>query len=430
MPSFRRSASDAHLTRRHCLAAALGAAALPSARASAAQPDLTVAAFPLVDEIVRDLISDWKTTRPGVDVKLISRQYDDHHTAMTTALSTSGFLPDVIALEASYMGRFAFGKGLDSLSTPAFGAERYRDDFVPFAFEQARNRDGAIIAMPTDIGPGTLFYRQDLLAKAGLQPDDLTRSWEAYVDAGARIKAATGAYLIGHARIVKDIVLRDGVAPGDGLYFDAHNRPQLTSQRFVRAFELAARVRREGLDAQVETWYNDWAENLKRGRLATEMSGAWMTGQMANWVAPNTAGLWRVAQLPGATFASYGGTYYAIPRRSAPERKALAWSLIQELTLNRRRQLSTFKQQDSFPALLAAQDDAFFDEPVPFLGGQRARRLWRDAARNINVVKLHKQNKFAEEVVSGELDNVLAYGKPIPQALADAQALLVHRANR
>ena len=38
--------------------------------------------------------------------------------------------------------------------------------------------------------------------------------------------------------------------------------------------------------------------------------------------------------------------------------------------------------------------------------------------------------KFADEVVNAELDNVLEYGKPIERALADAQALLVHRANR
>jgi multiple sugar transport system substrate-binding protein len=43
---------------------------------------------------------------------------------------------------------------------------------------------------------------------------------------------------------------------------------------------------------------------------------------------------------------------------------------------------------------------------------------------------LHRQHKFAEEVVNGELDNVLIYGKPIADALADAQALLLHRANR
>lgn len=423
------------LPRRHLLAAAFGGALGGAGHAAHAAPaasdaPLTVAAFPLVDVIAKDVLKGWAQRHPGLRTQVISRQYDDHHTAMTTALSTSGYLPDVIALESSYLGRFSLGTGLENLSAPAFGAERFKDSFVHFAFEGARNRQGQVVAMPTDIGPGSLFYRADLLARAGLNEADLTRSWEAYVDAGIQLKAKTGAYLIGDVRLLKDIVVRAGVPPGEGQYFDSQQRPRVTGPSFVRAFELAQKVRRQGLDARVEVWFNDWAEMLKRGRLATELSGGWMAGQLANWVAPQTAGKWRVAQLPDNTFCAYGGTYYAIPRRSAPERKALAWQLIQELTLDRQRQLEAFQSQDAFPALLAAQEGPFFDAPVPFLGGQKARQLWRDAARRIPVMRMHKQHKFAEEVVNAELDNVLEYGKPIPQALADAQALLVHRANR
>ena len=420
--------TSSSLPRRHLLAAALGGAA-GLGHAKDERP-LTVAAFPLVDVIAKDVLKGWSTRRPEIRTEVISRQYDDHHTAMTTALSTSGHLPDVIALETSYLGRFSLGSGLEDLSAPAFGAERFKDRFVPFAIETARNRDGRLVAMPTDVGPGSLFYRVDLLAQAGLKEDDLTRSWEAYVDAGRQLKAKTGAYLIGDVRLLKDIIVRAGTPPGEGQFFDNQGRAQITSARFVRAFELARQVRQQGLDARVEVWMNDWAEMLKRGRLATEISGGWMAGQMANWVAPGTAGKWRVAQLPENTFCSYGGTYYAIPRRSAPEKKQLAWQLIQELTLDRQRQLEAFKSQDAFPALLDAQQDAFFDQPVPFLGGQHARVLWREAARRIPVVRMHKQHKFADEVINAELDNVLEYGKPIPQALEDAQALLVHRANR
>jgi multiple sugar transport system substrate-binding protein len=425
------SASNS-FTRRHLLATACGGAlqaAAGPALASGGQ-SLTVAAFPLVDVIAKDLLKGWSQRHPEVRAQVISRQYDDHHTAMTTALSTSGHLPDVIALETSYLGRFSLGTGLEDLSAPAFGAERFKDRFVPFAIETARNREGRIVAMPSDIGPGSLFYRADLLAQAGLKEADLTGSWDAYVAAGAQIKARTGAYLIGDVRLLKDIIVRGGTPPGEGQFFDNQQRPQITSARFVRAFELAVKVRKQGLDARVEVWQNDWAEMLKRGRLATEMSGAWMAGQMANWVAPGTAGKWRVAQLPENTYCSYGGTYYAIPRRSAPERKQLAWQLIQELTLDRQRQFDAFKSQDAFPALLAAQEGDFFDQPLPFLGGQKARLLWREAARRIPVVKMHKQHKFADEVINAELDNVLEYGKAIPKALADAQALLVHRANR
>lgn len=415
------------ISRRGAVAA--GLAALLPVRA-AGRRKLTVAAFPLVDEIVRAAIPGWRQHHPDVDVEVVSRQYADHHTAMTTALSTSVRLPDVMALESSYVGRFSHGFGLEDLSREPYGAARLRERFVPYAFQQAVNQRGAIVALPTDIGPGTLLYRADLFARAGLSVADIAPSWEAYVDAGVKLKAATGAYLISKAQVLKDIVIRTGIQPGEGLYFDRQSRVLVNSPRFVRAFELAQRVRHARLDARVNAWSNEWAEGFKRGSLATDLTGAWMVGQMANWVAPATKGLWRAAQLPEQTFVGYGGTFYAMPRRAEPERKALAWAFIQFLTLDRERQFAAFKSQDAFPALLETHDDPFFEQPLPFLGGQAARTLWRDAARRITAVEAHKQNNFADEVINTELDNVLDHGKAIPHALADAERLLQRRALR
>lgn len=423
-------------SRRGVLAAGAAGAlvavfpALARPHGSTAATTLQVAAFPLVDEIIRATLPAWQQRHPDVALRIVSRQYADHHTAMTTALSTSVYMPDLMALEASYLGRFSLGAGLLALSGPPFHAERLRPRFVPYAFEQAINRQGEVVALPTDIGPGTLLYRQDLLARAGVAPEELTHSWEAYVDAGVRIKAATGAYLVANAQAVKDILIRSGIGPGEGLYFDRDSRVLVNSPRFVRAFELARRVRRERLDARVNAWSNEWAEGFKRGTLATELSGAWMVGQMANWVAPGTRGLWRAAHLPEATFVGYGGTFYAMPRRGDPARRALAWELMQLLTLQRERQFEAFRTQDAFPALLETHEAPFFDEPLPFLGGQPARALWREAARRIRAVEEHKQNNFADEVVGSELDNVLDRDKPIAQALADAERLLARRAHR
>ncbi len=414
-------------SRRALLAAGL-ACALP-VRAKVGRT-LSVAAYPLVDEIIKDAMPQWRRLHPDVELQVVSRQYVDHHTAMTTALSTSVYLPDVMALEASYVGRFSSGGGLEKLSQEPYRAERFRKRFVEFAYETALNPRGELVAMPTDIGPGTMLYRTDLLEKAGLTEADLTPSWEAYVAAGAQIKAATGAYLISNAQAIKDILIRTGVAPGEGLYFDKDSNVLVSSPRFVRAFKLAREVRRQKLDARVNAWSNEWAEGFRRGKLATELSGAWMVGQMANWVAPSTRGLWRAAQLPGATFVSYGGTFYAIPRRAEPAQKALAWDLIQLLTLSPELQLAAFKSQDAFPALLETYDAPFFDQPLPFLGGQPARLLWRDAARRITAVRVHKQNNFADEVIGTELDNVLERGKDIHLALADADRLLQRRAHR
>ncbi len=407
-----------------------GAMAQAPQTAPAARQTLTVAAFPAVDEIVRAAIPAWKRLHPNVDIKVVSRQFADHHTAMTTALSTAVYLPDVMALEVGYVGRFAQGGGLDDLAKPPYDIGRFSARWVPYTLQQATNRKGAVVAAPTDIGPGTLLYRTDILAKAGVSEADLTRSWESYVASGAKIKAATGAYLMAHARDMKDIVIRTGVGPGEGLYFDDQSRALVTSPRFVRAFELARQVRRSQLDARVGAWSNEWSEGFKRGTIATQMSGAWLAGHLSNWLAPDTRGKWRAAQLPEGAFAGYGGTFFAIPRTAPAAQKLLAWQFIQFMTLDRAMQLDAFKSQDAFPALLETYDDPFFEQPIPFLGAQPARVGWRDAAKRITAVGVHKQDAFADEVINTELDKVLDRGKDIGAALADAERLLKQRAFR
>ena len=391
---------------------------------------LVIAAYPAVDEIIKSAIPAWKKLHPDVDIKVVSRQFADHHTAMTTALSTSVFLPDVMALEVGYLGRFAQGGGLDDLSKAPYNIQHFKSKFVPYAYQQATNRRGAVVAVPTDIGPGTLLYRSDVLEKSGLREADLTKSWDAYVASGIKIKASTGAFLLAHARDMKDILIRTGIKPGEGLYYDGQSNVLVTSPRFVRAFELAREVRKNKLDAKVGAWSSDWTEGFKRGTIATQMTGAWLAGHLNTWLAPNTKGLWRAAQLPEGAYAAYGGTFFSIPRAATASQKPMAWEFIKMMTLNPDLQLAAFKAQDAFPALIETYGDPFFELPIAFLGGQPARAGWRSAASKINVVDVHKQDAFADEVINTELDKVLERGKDIPTALADAQRLLLQRAHR
>ena len=224
------------VSRRAALAAGVAWPWGPAAAAADPVRRLTVAAFPAIDAIVRAALPTWRQRMPGVEVDVVSRQSGDHHTAMTTALSTATHLPDLMALEIGYLGRFAQGRGLENLLAAPFGAGQHRARFVPYAWAQATNTRGELVALPADIGPGTLLYRQDLLAKVGLDEAALTRSWDDYVAAGRQLKARTGAYLLSHARDMKDIIIRTGVRPGDGLYFGRDATVLVNTPRFARAF--------------------------------------------------------------------------------------------------------------------------------------------------------------------------------------------------
>lgn len=404
------------------------AACLGLSTPAAAQTVLTVAAYPAVDDIVRAALPAWKQKHPQVEVKVVVRDFSDHHTAMTTALSASSGLPDVMTVEYGYLGRFAQSGGLEDLSQPPYLADQFEPLFVGYAWAQARVEQRGQTALPTDIGPGVMFYRQDLMQKAGIAPERLSASWDSFIDSARQLKARTGVSMVAHARDVKDIVIRANLAPGEGIYYDGQGRSMVTSERFRKAFELAKTIREQGLDAKVNAWSNEWGESLRRGHVGVQMMGAWLGGHLQNWLAPQGAGLWRSGPLPQATALSWGGTFYAIPQKSG--QKALAWDLIQHLTMNAGQQRLAFEKFNAFPALLQAQQGAFFEQEVPYLGGQKARLQWRETAQRIRATRVFRNDPIAEEMVNAELDLVLTRGKPIDAALADAHRLVQRRAQR
>jgi len=158
------------------------------------------------------------------------------------------------------------------------------------------------------------------------------------------------------------------------------------------------------------------------------MMGAWFDGHLQNWLAKDSAGKWRSGPIPEGGATSWGGTFYVIPKKS--KQKTIAWEFIRHLTLDRAQQEMAFKNFNAFPALIAAQTGAYFEEPIPYLGGQRARAFWRESTKNIAATRVYRHDAIAEEIVNTQLDLVLTRGKSVDSALADAHRLIQRRGQR
>ena len=407
-------------------AAVIATLAAPSV--SAQKTVVTVASFPDLDRAAKAAVPRWNKRHPDIEIKLVSLQYADHHTAMSTALATGSGLPDVMAVDFRFIGKFVEAGGLEDLLKAPYNAGLLRKKFVRFTVPQASNSKSELAALPTDIGPGTLLYRKDIVEKAGVTEAELTQGWESYIEAGRKIKAKTGAYLLADAADIRDIVIRSGLKEGEGLYFDREGRVLVDGPRFVRAFERGRTARQAGIDAKVVAWTNEWSTGFRQNRIATQMMGAWLAGHLKNWLAPDTAGLWRAAGLPGGVAASYGASFYAIPKKA--QNKAAAWQFIEFMTLDKETQLDSLRVLDTFPALAEAHAAPMMEEPIAFLGGQKARALWRDIAARVPAVPVSKHDAMATDVIRDEFEKVVSDGKHIKAALADARALIERRSRR
>jgi multiple sugar transport system substrate-binding protein len=395
---------------------------------AAAGTTITVATFPDLDRAAKAALPRWHAAHPDIDVKIVSLQYADHHTAMTTALATGSGLPDVMAIDFKFIGKFAGSRRLRGPEQAAVRRARAAQPVRRLHLRAGDQRTGRTRGAAGRHRPRHAAVPRDLVAKAGLTEADLTKSWDSFIAAGVKLKAATGANLLADSADIVDIVLRSNLQPGEGIYFDRAGKVLVDSPRFVHAFELGRAAHKAGIDAGTTIWTNEWVAGFRSNKIAGAMMGAWLAGHLKNWLAPDTAGKWRAAPLPAGATASYGGSFYAIPKRAA--HKPEAWAFVRFMTATSRRSSIRCARSTPSPRCSPRSRIPVIDEPMPFLGGQKARELWRDIAAKVPAIPVDKYDSMATDVIRAEYQNVITQGKDIRAALADAKSLIEHRARR
>ncbi len=386
--------------------------------------DIRIDVWPDIDSHLTEVIPGFEGANSGVKVTYQANNHGDHHKKLTTNLATGEGAGDVVAVDVGFVGSFVNAGGFVNLSDPAFGAEGMSELFADYAWDQGKGADGNQYAIPLDIGPGVMYYRRDVLKSIDGDIDAVIADWDSYIDYGRKLKDQNVA-LIADAGDVATLIIQTTVKDGEGLYFDAEGNSLVTSDRFVTAFETARTIREEGLDAQIGSWSNEWYDAFKQGTVATQMSGAWLLGHLQNWMAPDTAGLWGASNLPDGIYGSWGGSFLAIPKQS--ENKEAAWEMIKYLTTRSDVQLAGLAKIGAFPVLEATYTDASFNEPLAFLDGQPARKLFAEVAQRVPAVLPKDGDLIARDVVQAALAEVLNDGKDVQAALADAERLILRR---
>jgi len=387
--------------------------------------DVRFDGFPDLNSHLDKILPDYAKVSPNVNVTYQMNDHGDHHKKLTTNLATGSGAGDVVVVDVGFIGSFINAGGFENLSDPVYGATDLADSFVGYAWNQGKGTDGNQYGIPLDIGPGVMYYRRDVLDAAGGNIDGVIDTWDSYIEYGRTLKEKN-VYLIADASDVAKTFILTTVKKGDGYFFDADGNSLITSDRFVRGFELAKQIRDEGLDGEIGAWSNEWYDAFKTGSVATQLSGAWLLGHLQNWMAPETAGKWGAANLPDGVFGSWGGSFLAIPKQAA--NKEDAWDLIKFLTGSETAQIAGLKNIGAFPVLTSTYNNAAFDESIDFLAGQKARQLFAEVAQQVSAVAPQNGDLIAEDVVlNGALAEVLNDGKDITAALNDAERLVKRR---
>ena len=352
----------------------------------------------------------------------INQNWGDHHTQLQLSLATGSDSGDVVLVDTGQIGAYLNTGGLRDL-TGEFAL--FKSNMVEYAVTQGQDIEGRQRAIPIDLGPGVMFYRRDLMQDLGFDVEDVTDSWDSWIEYGQTLRDEHDTFLVANAASVARAIIYGTVEPGNGIYTGPNDEVLVENERFYFAFNLAKRLQDEGLDANSGMWNDAWYEGFQEGHFATELTGAWMLGHLQGWVAPDAAGLWGMSHLPNGIYGAWGGTFAVIPKQSG--KAAGAWNVI-EYMISADAQLYGFDNFAMFPANHTTYDNSMFDESIEYLAGQSARQLMAEVALNNQPILPGEYDMIAETiVVNTALLEVMQDGRDVSDALADAAEQLQKR---
>jgi len=313
------------------------------------------------------LLEEYDRSNSEVAIRLVLADLDEHHAGLSDALDANGDVPDVAALEATYLPSF-LERADRFVDLAELGLGSLEQDHVGWRWRQGVSANGKIIGVPTDVGGMAIAYRRDLFASAGLPSDPgavakLWPTWEKFLEVGRTyVEASDGQFVDGATS-----VFRARMAQGATGYTDGAGTLLLGDDSDLRrAFDSAATTVASDLALGAPQFTPEWNEGLREGKFAVLVAPAWMRGYLASR-APETIGEWGLVAAPGGAGNS-GGTQLAIPADA--QHKDEAAKLIRFLAAAP-QQLEAFKSSGNLPsdkALQAGAELASWSDP--FYGGQ------------------------------------------------------------
>lgn len=363
---------------------------------------------------------DFKKKFPNVTITYQTSDFGGHHSRLTTVLAANEATNDIEALEVGYIAQFVEGGGLTNLAQAPFNGAQVGKDLVDFAMANATTTDGALVAMPVDIAPAVMFYREELVKAAGVDPQDIinAQTWDDIIEIGEQLKAA-GQIAFPHANDVALVPINGGKG---GWFQDG--KPLEPKQKFMNVLELVKAVRDAGIDADYGVWSGPWVESFKNGDVAMMVNGAWFGGALRTWMAPEVTD-WRITYLPGKFPAALGGTYLGIPEQVPADKKAVAWEIIKYLTTSENAQLITFETIDAYPALTTTYDDPVMNEDVAYFGGDKVRQIFADVAQSMPNAKVSEYDATALAIWGNAVTSVITGQAGVEQAYNEAKAQIL-----
>jgi len=225
--------------------------------------DKTAAAY------VQHAKDDFAKKHPGVTVEFVAQPFEQYYTLLGTAIQ-AGKGPDVIL--------FNGGGQIRDRADALLPLDQYvTADTQRLAGWDAFKKDGKTYAAPVTLQGHPIYYNKTLYKKAGLDPDNPPKTWDAFVTDCNAIKKATGAscFALGNKEGYAIQFFMSGMASGVLTPEEYSNwiagKHDWNSPDVKKIFELWKQTETSGLNnkgANSTTLFNDAFGIFDKGKAA------------------------------------------------------------------------------------------------------------------------------------------------------------------
>jgi multiple sugar transport system substrate-binding protein len=250
-------------------------------------------------EVVEELVKEFEAKNPDVRVRVQQIPWTAAHEKLLTAFVGEA-TPDVSQLGNTWVPEFvALGalapldEWIDRPAAPERGS------FFP-GILATNELDGTLYGLPWYVDTRVLFYRTDLLARAGY--DAVPGTWAGFRDAleGIRADMGPGQYplLMPINEWAQPVIF--GLQNGSPLLAGGRRRGAFAGDRFREAFEWYVDLYRDSLAPVVTSnEVSNLFQEFARGNIAMYITGPWNIGEFSRRLPEEVQDDWATAPLPG-----------------------------------------------------------------------------------------------------------------------------------
>ena len=342
--------------------AAVLLALLASASCAREDPDTVTLRFWAMGregEVVAELARDFERDNPDIRVRVQQMPWTAAHEKLLTA-HVGEATPDISQLGNTWIAEFVALDALAPLDRWIGTSDVVRRDRYFTGIWDTNVIDSTVYGIPWYVDTRVIFYRTDLLERAGYPaPPTTWRDWRTALE---RIRAQGGEGRYGIFLPTNEwappIIL--GMQSGSSFLRDGDRYGAFSDSAFRRGFDFYVAMFEDSLapvlgDQQMANLYDEFA----RGMFAMYITGPWNIGEFRRRLPDSLQNRWATAPLPGpdgiaSGFSLAGGSSIVVFKGSRHQSEA--WRFIEYLS-HPEQQVRFHHLTGNLPAVTAAWQD-------------------------------------------------------------------------